>query len=291
MQDDSTALHNMAGDRDATSQASETVMDPTLDPAVEPGAPYPPAVSDQEAIEATQDLGAFSAPKPPPHVDVDLAVPYIHQLWDTPDAFDGHWACGATCSTMVLAYYGLLEPHPITVKVPFSHTSKYGWYLSNAFDHNGKTLSATADSPSGMTPGIYGTVLDNVSGIGWVAVWNLHQKGIKPLMDIFLPGIGNKATIVAPTPPDQIHPDQIKKTLDSGHPVIMAGLPFGYHHIMVVRGYYQDQGGIHWIMNDPYSYRTRGKTYDGGDVVYEWDEIKPRWAVLFSGKTVPKQNP
>ncbi|NOK62511.1 MAG: hypothetical protein GFH27_549293n245 [Chloroflexi bacterium AL-W] len=34
-------------------------------------------------------------------------VPYIHQLWSTPEWFNGSWACGPTSSVMAVAHYRL----------------------------------------------------------------------------------------------------------------------------------------------------------------------------------------
>ena len=42
----------------------------------------------------------------------NLTVPYIHQVYDTPDLFNGNWACGHASMVMILAYYGILDPPP-----------------------------------------------------------------------------------------------------------------------------------------------------------------------------------
>jgi hypothetical protein len=85
---------------------------------------YPP-VPDSASLEVDERALPQAT-----HALVNLEVPHIHQLWDTPENFDGHWACGPTSSAMVLAYYGLLEAHPIKVKVPGQgvRSSEFGWY-------------------------------------------------------------------------------------------------------------------------------------------------------------------
>jgi hypothetical protein len=254
------------------------------------------------AYPPTPNLAAFttrpralSKPKLSQTV-VNLNVPHIHQLWDTPDNFDGHWACGATSSAMVLAYYGLLEPHPIKVSIPGQgkHSSAFGWYLSNQFEHNGHAFNVTAESPGNkVVPGIYGTVLDNHPGIGWAtAPEDLHnrKKGIRVLMGHCLPNIGNTMSVEFNLS-EKTRADvemSFKQTLDGGHPVIVSGRLFSWRHIIVLRGYAKNPttGVLQWIANDPFGYRTSGLP-GGGNVVYEYTEINPNWMVRFAGAFVP----
>lgn len=278
--------------------SNDTTTDPV--PATDPmpddeaiitaGADYPPEVGD----DAGERDPVRSIEAPPADADVNLAVPYIHQLWDTSDEFDGHWACGPTSSDMVLAYYGMLEPHPISVHLPARitppegnlppgqlHQSRFGWYLSNAFDHDGHIFSLTAGAPKGrMAQGIYGTVLGTYCGGNWCAAWAdpAHGKGIKAVMDVFLPQVGNTAKFSGPSP------DIVKTTLESGHPVILSGKLFTWDHLIVIRGYYEDRlaGVTRWIVNDPFGYRTAGR-FDGANVVYDWVELHAKWMVVLSG--------
>ena len=121
---------------------------------------YPPLPSEEE-IEALRGTRAL---RTPPRADVNLDVPYIHQLWDTPEDFNGKWACGPTSAAMVLAYYELLESRPIECPDPDPHTNDYGWYVSGVFTHNGQTFDATAPTKDGQGAGIYGTVVDRIGG-------------------------------------------------------------------------------------------------------------------------------
>ena len=251
---------------------------------------YPPIPTPKklEKLEAERSL-----PVAPPHAAVNLAVPFVHQLWDTPDNFDGHWACGPTSCTMVLAFYKLLTPHPMTVSSPSKHSSNFGWYLSNAFVHLGHNFKAVAEAPIGKTrtqptAGIYGTVMDNhPSAGGWCTApddLEHHGKGIRALMKFFLPAIGNDLEVVAGLKEKSRAAVEklFRQTLDAGHPVIVSGFLFGWHHIIVLRGYFVDSAAkkIRWIANDPFGYRTKGG-FDGANVVYNFEEIGPKWAVLF----------
>jgi uncharacterized protein YijF (DUF1287 family) len=74
-----------------------------------------------------------------------LPVPYIHQVYDSPDGFNGSWACAPTSAVMVLAYYERIRPHPITVSSSGTHESDYGIYISQPYPHDykGQTFSTT----------------------------------------------------------------------------------------------------------------------------------------------------
>jgi hypothetical protein len=219
-------------------------------------------------------------------------VPHIHQLWDTPDVFDGHWACGPTSSTMVLAYYKLLKPKPIRVASPTAHESLYGWYLSNPFSQGSYGFEATAASPHGLVPGIYGTALDNhgsPSNAFWVTgpfktsnSFAPRGRGIQAIMEIF----GLKLSVKTPKQGRYFKPTEFADlaiaNLKRGHPLIMGGDVNGYGHVIVVRGFYLEGGQAKWIVNDPYGFRTSGKV-GGGNVVYGFDEIRPRWMCLMGG--------
>jgi hypothetical protein len=72
---------------------------------------------------------------------VTLDVPYIHQVYDTPDEFVGSWACAPTSAVMILAYHGIVDPDPITVSSPSPHTSDYGAYVSREYTYGENTYS------------------------------------------------------------------------------------------------------------------------------------------------------
>lgn len=255
-----------------------------------------PAMPTRKTIEKlAKPKKATRAMANPPQADVNLNVPYIHQLWDTPDEFHGGWACGPTSVLMVLAYYGLLEMRPIQASKPTLHTSLYGWYISNVFTHKNKTFSEKSDTKTGSAAGLYGAVVDRI-GDGWGAHWASDRgRGIKPVMDVFLPTVKNKAKIIEQPKQNglrflqkQAAEDAMKTCLDSGHPLIVSGFFNNkLDHLIVVRGYFRDSSGvIQWIVNDPYGFQT-DQSYDGNNVVYSFEDIKPKWLTVFSGPFVP----
>jgi hypothetical protein len=259
---------------------------------------YPP-IPTEEDLEAYRGRRAL---RTPPRADVNLDVPYLHQLWDTvpPPEFDGHWACGPSCVAMVLAYYALLAPRPIELAKPHPHTSDYGWYISNAFTRGGKTFDARSNTRIGSAAGLYGAVVDRI-GSGWGAHWRSERdRGIRPLMDVFLPPMGNRVTFLGEPKRNgsrylQRQPAEaaMKACLDAGHPLIVSGFfQDKFDHLIVVRGYYAEPssgGELKWIVNDPYGFETTGKGFDGDNVVYEFDEIKPKWMAVFGGSFTPRK--
>lgn len=249
--------------------------DPTLADAVA-GADYPPEITEEEA-RAIVDAPR-SQPEPIPNPAVNLGVPFIHQLWDTADDFNGHWACGPTSTTMALAFYRALEPKPMPVSQPpgLPHESPFGWYISNAFIHGGRTFDRRAATPkSGWGQGIYGAIVGTYCNGGWCA----SASNIQSVLNLFLGPMGNAAQFAfrkdAP-------PDKLKAVLQTGHPIVASGKLFGWDHLIVIRGYYEDAGTTRWIVNDPYGYRT-DKSFDGANVVYDWGEINLKWMVWMEG--------
>jgi hypothetical protein len=61
------------------------------------------------------------APRPAAPQVVSLPVPYLSQVWDSPDDFNGGGACGA--------YFRKVAPHPIRVTDSYVHVSEYGGLL------------------------------------------------------------------------------------------------------------------------------------------------------------------
>jgi hypothetical protein len=260
----------------------------------------------EELFDGDLDYPPTPAPRPgrrrrairtPPPAEHDLDVPYLHQLWDTPADFNGHWACGPACATMVLAAYGLLDPRPFELAEPQRHTSDFGWYVPNAFAHGSTTFDTMAETPSGFAAGIYGTVVDRI-GSGWGAHYhNANGRGIGALMHAFLPGVANSVRCVSgPKRDGSIFLQQgeaaatMAATVEAGHPVIVSGrFGFGgraYDHLIVVRGYYHDPatGARHWLVNDPYGFETTGTGFDGERVAYTFEEINPKWMCVFTGE-------
>lgn len=183
-------------------------------------------------------------------------IPYLHQRYDTPDWFDGNWACGATSAAMCLAYYGLLEPWPVMVRSPYSHISDYGNYICEIYTYNNYTFNIWAEDPQEVKGyGGYGFIVRNGSQAwadtkGYMAEY-ARKHGLESRVD-WSPTRGKLMT-----------------EADSQRPfVLLNSLTTAGHYISVI-GY--DNDGTTVIVNDPYGDKNRGyANYYGRRAKYDW---------------------
>ncbi len=198
-------------------------------------------------------------PRPKPKLLVSLDVPYVSQVWDSPDSWDGSGSCGPASLTMVLGFFKKLSPKPVNVTASYPHTSALG----------------------GNIPELYKLVCEPGQGA-------VHQKMLDYLRPIF-PGVGmyykEKATW-----------KRVKAELDAGRPVLLGTQVTPAGHLMVARGYTAD-GRL--LVNDPAGNRelaarwerpdgewskTGGRYWngEGRGALYDWDALEVRWVMTFS---------
>ncbi len=188
--------------------------------------------------------------------DTDFTgVPYMHQVYDTPNWFNGNWACNATSAMMCIEYYNILPYWDCTVSVPYPHVSHYGNYVSGIYSYNGHTYDTASPDAGGTTAwGGYGYIvqnnweetrghmqeyftyhgLDNVA-VDWSPVWEEFQAQVASLYPtVFLSLITT-----------------------SGHYTVGIGYVTGWHTA---------------IFNDPYGDKNTDpyKDYYGAHVYYDW---------------------
>nr|MDO8082658.1 C39 family peptidase [Candidatus Freyarchaeota archaeon] len=193
---------------------------------------------------------------------VNLQVPYIHQCWDTPDDFDGSWACGATSAVMVLAYYGNIAPWPCQCSWPYPHTSNFGNYICRIYTYNGYTFNTmTPDASDNPAYGAYGYIhySDGLAKLG-------------RMVDYFQKHGFDSWSIMNPSE------SQVKAELDAGYPVPASTKLTAAGHWVVIKGYTNDG---YYIVNDPYGKNSAGG-YDGADVLYTWSQMKvnEKWIAI-----------
>lgn len=196
------------------------------------------------------------APPPPDSGSVAVWVPYMHQLWDTPDDYDGSWSCGPTSCVQVLGTWSVLPDASITCSWPYSHTSAWGWYIPNTYSYGGYTYDTWGVGAGGYCQGAHGFICREYGGAVWAyMVTFMQQHGVDSAQ------VGTDfSTLVSQT--------------DAGYPMYASVSVLGYGHIIAVRGYLTESGSaIHSIVvNDPYGNAGSGDwgNYDGEGIAYDW---------------------
>lgn len=181
-------------------------------------------------------------------------VPYLHQVYDTPDWYSGHWACGASSAMMAISYYKILPHWDCTVSVPTPHVSHYGRYVCEKYTFNGYTFNKTAADPNGKTAwGGYGYICQN----DW-------ENTKSHMAEYFQKHGVNSSVDWSPTW------DELKTQINNGHPlVILNSLTSAGHYILGI-GYYTDQHTV--VTNDPYGNKNKPgyPNYHGAQSSYDW---------------------
>lgn len=205
-----------------------------------------------EAVLAPHAL-EFAAPPPPPTTrSVVVEMPYMHQLWDTPDDFNGSWSCGPTSCVQTVQKYAKLPGHDITCSWPYTHTSPWGWYIPNEYAHNGYTYDTLGlAAGDAWVPGAHGFICRELGAAYWaymVDFCNQHD------VTSWQAGTSYSTLTVE---------------LDAGYPMVASASVIGYGHIIVIKGYDDDHSVV---VNDPYGDAGSGSwgDYDGEGAVYDW---------------------
>ena len=181
-------------------------------------------------------------------------VATIHQVYDTPNWFNGHWACGATSACMALTYYDLLSDWDCTVSVPYSHVSHYGNYICETYTYNGHTFNIEGDDASGNpATGGYGYIIQNdwENTRGHMAEY-ISYHGPQSSADL-------SASIT-----------KARTEINNKNPFVVLNLLTTSGHYITCIGYDPDQYTL--IFNDPYGNKntTGYPSYDGTAVYYDW---------------------
>ena len=185
---------------------------------------------------------------------VSLDCPYIHQVYDTPDWFNGSWSCGPTSCMMAQAKYDILPHRDITCSWPYSHTSHWGWYIPNLYSFNGFTYDDWGEcpSPNDSCQGAHGFICP--TGGAW---WYLMSDWLN---QHFLSG-------VVDTSPSW---SELTSEIDAGWVIVTSSTFLGsYGHITIIKGYNADHS---YYSNDPYGNANTSPwlDYDGENVLYDW---------------------
>jgi hypothetical protein len=166
---------------------------------------------------------------------------YTHQKNSTKvgnaTTYDGRNGCGPTTAVMALAILGKLPPKEIP-----GLTSKFGWYVANAYSYNDKKFIEKAPDESGKWwPGAHGSVVgeDRLAQIGKLINF-LKSHGVSTW---YSGEYENYRTFESLS-------EKIKEAVDNGKPiigtVIIESLKTGDRdvgHFMLIIGYHINSNG------------------------------------------------
>jgi|GEM_PF-4394282 len=182
-------------------------------------------------------------------------VPVIHQAYDVPNWWWGHWSCGPTAALMCIQYYGILPKHTFVCTHYSNHKSNYGFYIPEIYSFNSYTydIGVWVD-PAGATA--YG-------GHGFI--WQDNGKHTSEDMKDYINQHGPSSSV------DYSGTwDELQQEVMENHPFVILSLITSGGHYQSVIGYFKNQHTL--IVNDPYGDKntTGYPTYDGQRCFYDW---------------------
>jgi Tol biopolymer transport system component len=203
--------------------------------------------------DETQKISFYDLKRKETEAALGLDVPYIHQVYDTPDWFNGSWACAPATAMMAIIYFRKLPEWDCTVSAPFSHTSHWGRYICEKYNYRGVTYDWQArDASSNWGKGGYGYM--------WSGSNSPHT-----VMDDYISNHG-----ITSWHTDNPTWSQVIGELDLDYPYpLCVGLTTS-GHLILATGYVSGQHTL--IFNDPYGNKnTPGyPSYDGKGAQYDW---------------------
>lgn len=222
-------------------------------------------------------------------------VPFVHQLWDTPNNHNGHWSCGVAVVLMYLAYYRMLTAKPITVNVPSPHVSPFGHYASEPFSFYGGYCDNYVPTPTGKAAGVYGKIVDKIGSSYGTHYHSPSGQGLYPfLAPVVEYKFGNKLNLYIDRPAGSRFLEReptlklFEQSLTAGHPVLFSGFfENKYDHLALLTGLAKVNGETHLVISNPYGTGT-DKSFDGNREVVNWDRVKPKWGMFTTGDYVPQ---
>lgn len=209
---------------------------------------------------------------PSPHPGGDMAMPYIHQVYDTPDEFNGNWACGPTSTLMCVQHHNRLAAWPVTVSVPSPHNSDFGAYVSKLYSAFGSTFDRAQGDASGRTAyGAYGWCTDQ--GAAWA--WRMQDYAERHDLSSDFYSPSNFGDVSA--------------AIDAGKTVALSTRLTSAGHIVAVKGY---TGAGEVVTNDPYGNKNSGyMNYAGETAIYTWAQVNSSWFITVYGTVTPTNKP
>ncbi len=185
-----------------------------------------------------------------------LDLPYVNQVYDTPDWYNGHSACGPTSSIMVIAYYNLLPKWDVWCSASGSspgHWNSYGNYVCEKYRFRAIDYSYIAQDPNGKNS--YGGY-----GYMWTGSYSPHSRMVNYY------GYHGLSAALTESPTFL----SVASEINAGYPYTLCNALTTAGHIIVVIGVDSLQHTV--TVNDPYGNKNSGSypSPNGKNVKYDW---------------------
>jgi hypothetical protein len=187
------------------------------------------------------------------HTSSTMDIPYVHQVYDTPDWFNGHWACAPTQAIMLLAFYDILPPWQTWCSWPSpGHWSSWGNYVAEQYYFRETDYWQYAYDPSDKAArGGYGYM--------WSNSFSPHSR-----MAHYFRKHGLEATQTESTPYRVALAE-----IQAGYPYSMCVMLTSAGHLVLAHGVGTEPHTF--VFNDPYGDKNSGyMNYSGKNVMYDW---------------------
>ncbi|MDP2388068.1 MAG: T9SS type A sorting domain-containing protein [Bacteroidota bacterium] len=181
-------------------------------------------------------------------------VPYINQVYDTPEWHYGYGSCAATSAIMAIAYYNKLPKWPITTSNGVgNHNSDYGAYVADRYTSNEYYFQDVSTTGGGENSwGGYGYM--------WTGSYSPHSRMRQYITDHYVNSVQEDADNYA----------KVLTQINSGYPFPVCNLLSSAGHLTLAVGYVNGQHTI--IFNDPYGNKNNGAwpNWNGQNAYYDW---------------------
>ncbi|MBI5219881.1 MAG: PKD domain-containing protein [Bacteroidia bacterium] len=180
-------------------------------------------------------------------------VPYVNQVYDTPEWHYGYGSCAPSTAIMAIAYFNKVPQWPITTSNGVgNHTSYYGAYVADKYRLNEYYFQDVSSTGGGEDAwGGYGYMWGNGSPNSYMASYIQKHN---------LTSVHSTSTTF----------QNVTDEIDQGYPFPICNLLSTAGHLTLTIGYVVGQHTL--IFNDPYGDKnhTSWPNWYGQDAYYDW---------------------
>lgn len=191
-----------------------------------------------------------------------LDIPYVNQVYDTPDWHNGHSSCGATAGVMTLAYFNILPKWEGFCSTPSQHYNNYGRYVAEKYRFREKAYDVSVNDPNGNPAwGGHGNLWYGGSPRSKMTGWLTDHRVVSTFRE----------------PPTY---DEVVGEINANYPYTLCVMLTSAGHIIVAHGIQQERT---LIFNDPYGNKNYGYlNWSGKNVKYDWPGYSNGYSNLVS---------